>query len=120
MSQKVGTIGWCDLTVPDADGVRDFYAKVVGWTADAVDMGGYSDYSMMPPGKADAVAGVCHARGPNADVPPVWLMYIVVADLTASVALCKANGGSVVREPKGSMAVIRDPAGAICALYQAD
>ena len=31
----VGTIGWTDLTVPDADGLRDFYSAVVGWGADA-------------------------------------------------------------------------------------
>ena len=24
---KMGTIGWFDLTVPDAEGVRDFYRK---------------------------------------------------------------------------------------------
>jgi predicted enzyme related to lactoylglutathione lyase len=24
---KMGTIGWLDLTVPDAEGVRDFYRK---------------------------------------------------------------------------------------------
>ena len=40
----IGSIGWCDLTVPDADGVRDFYRGVVGWTATECDMGGYSDY----------------------------------------------------------------------------
>jgi predicted enzyme related to lactoylglutathione lyase len=26
-----GTIAWTDLTVPDAEKVRDFYAAVVGW-----------------------------------------------------------------------------------------
>lgn len=25
------TNGWLDLTVPDAEGVRDFYRKVAGW-----------------------------------------------------------------------------------------
>ena len=27
----VGSISWVDLTVPDAPGVRDFYAAVTGW-----------------------------------------------------------------------------------------
>jgi predicted enzyme related to lactoylglutathione lyase len=26
-----GAIAWCDLTVPDARKVRDFYAAVAGW-----------------------------------------------------------------------------------------
>ena len=37
---RVGSIGWRDLTVPDAEGIRDFYEQVVGWKADPVDLGG--------------------------------------------------------------------------------
>ena len=29
--QEVGSIGWVDLSVDDAHGLRDFYAAVVGW-----------------------------------------------------------------------------------------
>ena len=36
---------------------------------------------MIPPGAAQPVSGICHARGSNADLPPVWLIYITVADL---------------------------------------
>ena len=64
-TQDPGTIGWIDLTVPDADRVRDFYAEVVGWHPEPVDMDGYSDFVMKSPGGAPA-AGVCHARGTNA------------------------------------------------------
>jgi hypothetical protein len=39
----VGTIGWFDLTVPNADEVRDFYRAVVGWGVEECEMGGYSD-----------------------------------------------------------------------------
>lgn len=121
---KVGTVGWRDLTVPNAEEVRDFYQAVVGWTSEPVDMGGYSDFNMIPPGEgAQAVAGVCHARGSNADIPPQWLLYFVVEDLDASVAACTARGGEVVVAPRGvgdgRFCVIRDPAGAVCALWQA-
>jgi hypothetical protein len=67
------------------------------------------------------VAGVCHARGANANTPPVWLMYIIVADLDASIVQVKGLGGTVIdgpREMGGRMCVIRDPAGAVCALLQ--
>ena len=30
ISGKVGHIEWCDLTVPNAGEVKDFYVKVVG------------------------------------------------------------------------------------------
>ena len=69
---NIGKIGWVDLTVDDAATARDFYRAVVGWESEEVDMGGYSDFTMMPPGHTDGVAGVCHARGSNADLPPTW------------------------------------------------
>jgi len=61
----VGSIAWRDLTVPDAEGVRDFYSAVVGWTSSAVQMDGYSDFSMVTPASGKTVAGICHARGVN-------------------------------------------------------
>jgi len=109
-----------DLTVPSAERVRDFYKCVVGWTASDVAMQGYSDYCMHPPG-GDPVAGICHTRGINANIPPAWLIYITVADLDASIARVKELGGAVLdgpREMGGRMCVIRDPAGAVCALFQ--
>jgi predicted enzyme related to lactoylglutathione lyase len=118
----VGSIGWCDLTVEDADVVRDFYRGVVGWTSTDVDMGGYADYSMNQPADGTATTGVCWARGVNADLPPVWLVYFIVASLDASLAQVRARGGEVLRAPKssgaGRLAVVRDPAGAVCALYE--
>jgi predicted enzyme related to lactoylglutathione lyase len=118
-----GSIGWVDLTVADAEGVRDFYKDVVGFDLMAVDMGTHNDYCVGPVG-GDPVAGICHARGANASMPPVWLVYFVVADLDASIAHCRERGGEVlvpVRQMgKARYVVVRDPAGAACALYQAE
>jgi predicted enzyme related to lactoylglutathione lyase len=121
-SPPAGTIAWSDLTVPDADAVRDFYSQVVGWQAAPVAVQDYNDFIMMPPGSADPVAGICNARGANADVPAQWLLYIVVADVDRSAASCVELGGAVVAGPRplsgGRFCVIRDPAGAVCALFQ--
>ena len=57
---EIGTIGWRDLTVENAEQVRDFYSKVVGWSHQAVSMGDYDDFSMIA-GNGETVAGVCHA-----------------------------------------------------------
>lgn len=118
----VGSIGWCDLTVRGADAVRDFYRDVVGWTATEIDMGGYADYVMSQPFNGTATTGVCWARGANAGLPPVWLVYFVVASLDTSLAHVRERGGAVLREPTssggGRYAVVRDPAGAVCALYE--
>ena len=118
----VGKIGWFDLTVDDAERVRDFYQQVVGWKSEGLDMGGYEDYCMLPE-DGGPVAGVCHARGANAGFPAQWLMYITVANLDESLAQCRALGGEVVRGARGlggqgRFAVVRDPAGAVCALFE--
>ncbi len=119
---RAGTIAWTDLTVPDATTLRDFYAKVIGWHHHAVDMGGYDDFNMLAHRDGDPVAGICHARASNADLPPQWLNYIVVADLDESMRQCVGLGGSVIAGPKSMgdasrYCVIRDPADAVVALY---
>jgi predicted enzyme related to lactoylglutathione lyase len=118
-----GEIAWLDLTVEDADAARDFYAEVIGWTITPVDMGGYDDYCMNVPATGNTVSGVCFARASNADLPPVWLAYVVVEDLDQSMARCREHGGSIVAGPKslgpeGRYCVVKDPAGAVLALYQ--
>jgi uncharacterized protein len=120
----IGSIGWVDLTVPDADSLRGFYSEVVGWTVEPLSMGDYSDYVMKSAETGAGVAGICHRRGPNRAIPPVWLMYIVVAELDASLERCRALGGVVLVPPKegggARYAVIRDPAGVVSALYQSE
>ena len=116
---KIGTIAWRDLTVENADDIRDFYCKVVGWKASACDMGGYSDYVMQTPDGED-VGGVCHQRGVNANVPSQWMMYLTVENLGDSMKHCESLGGKVVDGPRemgiSEYCIIQDPAGAVCAL----
>jgi predicted enzyme related to lactoylglutathione lyase len=118
----VGAIGWVDLTVPEAESLRDFYARVVGWKPQPVDMGGYADFNMTD-AEGTARAGVCHRRGTNAELPPVWMVYFLIEDLARSLDAVRAAGGRVLVGPKGfgpaaKYAVIEDPAGAICALFE--
>ncbi len=118
----VGSINWRDLTVRDATAVSGFYSAVVGWKIVSLDMGGYNDYCMNAPGSGETIAGICHARGSNADLAPQWLMYVTVKDLNASLRQCRKLGGKVVRATRSygesRYAVIRDPAGAHVALFE--
>ena len=118
----VGSISWVDLTVSDAAALRDFYGRVVGWQWSGVDMAGYQDFCMNEPTGGRTAAGICHARGDNAELPPQWLVYITVSDLARSMAACREGGGEVIAGPRsspmGSYCVIRDPAGAVAALFQ--
>ncbi|HWM91929.1 MAG TPA: VOC family protein [Thermoanaerobaculia bacterium] len=116
---QVGTVAWTDLTIPNADEVRDFYAAVAGWKPEALSMGDYNDYVMAAP-DGKGVAGVCHARGGNAGLPPQWLIYITVENVDESIRQCLEKGGKVIAGPKkmgsGKYCVIQDPAGAVAAL----
>jgi len=119
----IGTIGWIDLTASNADEVRDFYQAVVGWNVQEVPMGDYADYSMIPPGSEEAVAGICHKLGSNDNLPSQWLMYITVADVDESIKQCEAKGGKVVVPLRdmgayGRFCVVQDPAGAVAGLME--
>ena len=117
----IGKIGWLDLTIPDAGRAREFYRKVVGWTSQGVDMGGYEDFTLHA-ASGQPVAGLCNARGLNVSLPPVWLPYFTVADVVMSARNAEVLGGrlrSPVRSAgMGRFCVVEDPTGAICALFE--
>jgi hypothetical protein len=111
------------LTVENAEAVRDFYEAVVGWKPEPVNMGEYNDYNMTRAGSGEPAAGICHSKGVNKDLPPAWLIYIRVDDIDSSLREVASRGGRVLRPasgmgPSGRYAVIQDPAGAVCALFE--
>lgn len=118
--QPIGAVTWRDLTVPDAQAIRDFYADVVGWRSEPLSMGDYDDYCMLD-ANGQTVAGICHARGTNSGLPAQWLVYITVENADECARRCVAKGGEVLDGPRdmggGRFCVIRDPAGAVAALF---
>ena len=103
--ESVGCIAWLDLTVSNASTARDFYQNVVGWSVEEVEMSedeeSYADYNMLG-GDGNPAAGVCHARGTNLGVPPVWMLYLPVGDLAESVRRVSEEGGTVTKAQTGS------------------
>lgn len=120
--KKIGSITWFDLTIPNADEVKNFYSKVVGWKSTEFDMKVYSDYVMNSPEDDSPVSGICHAKGVNENLPSQWLIYITVEDIEKSRKEVEENNGKLLTEIKtagnGKFCVIQDPAGAYCALFQ--
>ena len=122
----VGCISWLDLTVPDASATRDFYRQVVEWSVQDVEMKGeggrYADYNMLGE-NGNPAAGICHARGVNTGLPPVWMIYLPVGDLAESIRRVGEEGGKVIKAMRGKddtyvYAAIQDPVGAYFALTQ--
>jgi len=121
----IGSIIWNDLTVEKAEELSNFYSAVVGWKPEPVKMGDYDDYNMLRPEDDVTGAGICHARGVNANLPAQWLIYIAVENLDKSVERCLALGGKMITQIKhmkgyGRHCVIQDPAGAVAALFESE
>jgi len=117
----IGTIEWRDLTVEHADGVSAFYQAVVGWQREPVPMDGYDDFNMTQAQSGETIAGICHARGDNKNLPAQWMMYVRVADVEQSVQSVKELGGAILKGPTSfagdTYYVINDPAGAILTIF---
>lgn len=115
--KKTGRLVWMDITIRDADNVSEFYSKVIGWHRMGLSMGDYEDYCMNDAATGETVAGICHSKGSNANLPPQWLPYISVPNLEDSLAAVVANGGKVHGEQRsdgkgGHYVLIEDPGGA--------
>ncbi|QEG21095.1 VOC family protein [Mariniblastus fucicola] len=118
-----GTIGWIDMATENADQIRAFYESVVGWQSEAVPVEDHQDFVITPSGGSEPVAGICHNKGPNADTPGGWMIYIHVDDLKASLDSCVELGGEKVGDVRvisgyGKTCVIKDPSGAMCVLFE--
>lgn len=117
---------WTDITVSDADKLKDFYTQVFGWTVEEVAMedevGSYVDYAMVDK-DGNGVGGICNKRGVNKDLPSQWIVYFTVRDAQKSVETCLKLGGNILKESRNEdgeifYALIEDPSGAVVAFMQ--
>jgi predicted enzyme related to lactoylglutathione lyase len=96
----VGRNCWLELTVSDAAATRDFDRRVIGWSVHNIEREdgsqSYADFQMLD-GNAKPVAGICHARGVNRDLPPVWLLYLPVGDMDESLRRGQEEGEKIVK-----------------------
>ena len=123
MINKHGEFIWYELCTPDADGAQAFYSAVIGWDiADSLtpDM----DYRIVhatddengervPVGALAQLSDEMQVCGAQ----PVWLGYIAVDDVDASVNRIVSAGGAVSMPATdiadvGRIALVTDPQGA--------
>lgn len=112
---------WHDLTVTNPDQNLAFYKALFGGEPVPVSMGDYNDYCLTN-SDGETLGGLCHARGGNAGLPPVWLIYFPVPSLDAAMSIAASAGGTVISGPHtaGSThyAILRDPSGAAFAISE--
>lgn len=122
MAEAHGGFIWYELLTPDPAAAKLFYDAVVGWDVEP-EPSGDIDYRMIrrrgAKGAGGNAGGVLRLtdemRGHGAS--PMWLGYVGVADVDASVAAAEAAGGRTLMPAwdianVGRIALIADPQGA--------
>jgi len=113
-NDTVGRFVWHDLVTRDAALCETFYGALLGWEFEATTRNGRPYRIARSEGQP---TGGIVERAEQADQPAVWLGYLSVGDLDASVGRVTSAGGTVLFPPTpvgayGRVAVVLDPQGA--------
>ena len=115
-----GTLCWNELATREPTEAKAFYATVFGWGAQDNPMGPDEVYTEWQLGDR-SIGGMMTLddRFP-AEVPDHWLAYFAVEDAEAAAARIAELGGAIIQgpfpSPAGTIAIAKDPAGAIFAV----
>ena len=115
------TFFWNEYLTHDMDATLAFYNGLVPYEVTASKSEAGAAYAVLKQGRARA--GVFRVPDSEAQVPPNWLPYVLVADPAALAARVAGLGGRVLLSPrpelrKGSLAIVADPTGAVVALQK--
>lgn len=124
MDHPPGLFGWVDLVTTDVEAAKAFYTGLLGWDTEDVPTPMGPAYTMCSVG-GKVVAGMGPQPPGMADqgVPSTWNSYVLVEDLDLTSEAVVNAGGSVVMPAmqimtQGRMAMIADPSGAVCGLWE--
>jgi uncharacterized protein len=121
-----GSFCWIELGTTDQTAAKKFYGALFGWAPNDMPMGPGEFYTIFRLNGRDAAAGYTLRADQRAqNVPPHWMLYIMVENADASASKVEPLGGKVIVAPfdvmdAGRMAVIVDPTGAHFCLWQAN
>jgi uncharacterized protein len=116
-----GEFCWVEAHVDDPAAALAFYTKVFGWKVKEVPMAGIGTYNELLREGDKTAAGLLKKTMPS---PNAWLSYIAVDDVDAAVKRAARLRGIVLAPamdiPKiGRFAVLKDPTGAVFAVFKA-
>ncbi|NNN20656.1 MAG: VOC family protein [Acidimicrobiales bacterium] len=113
---------WVDLWTSDVERSRSFYSQVFGWVAQdpSPEFGGYFMFTKNGTPIAGGMGDMGDMKANN-----TWKSYLSVTDISQTLELVKANGGTTMGEADvianlGTQCVILDPNGATTGIWQAD
>ena len=112
-----GSNVWYELMTTDPDAAMAFYGSVVGWTIGDPIPGGGQDYRMIGRSDGGFAGGVLGLTGEMQQhgARPIWLGYIGVDNVDATVSKIEAKDGQIRMAPfdipQGRIALVADPQG---------
>lgn len=119
-----GNFVWMELATTDQPAAKQFYTALFGWEARDIPMGPGFMYTMFRlRGRDTCAAYTMKPEDLALGIPPHWLLYIAVKNADEAVSRALQLGGQPLSPAfeipnVGRMAVIRDPAGAIFAIFE--
>jgi predicted enzyme related to lactoylglutathione lyase len=122
-AHQTGSFVWFDLLSEDVDAARAFYSALFGWHIQPSDDDG--TYLMIHNGSRAIGGIVAHENRDPQAVESLWIGSLSVEDVDRAAAAVRNHGGKVLEEPlnampRGRMALVSDPAGAVLALLRSD
>jgi predicted enzyme related to lactoylglutathione lyase len=116
MTYANGKICYVEIPADEPERAAKFYSAVFGWPMRRRGDGATAFDDTVGGVSGAFVTGRLPAHG------PALLVYVMVADITATIELIVASGGEIVEPPVPEapevIARFRDPAGNVLGLYQ--
>lgn len=112
-----GAFSWCDLMTTDVAAAKSFYTKLFGWETEDMPMPDMV-YTVVKAG-GKGIGGITTLPKNTAPgVPPMWGVYVTVADVDATARTAEQLGAKLLVPPQdipkvGRFCVIQDPQGAV-------
>ncbi|HEY3189993.1 MAG TPA: VOC family protein [Solirubrobacteraceae bacterium] len=115
-----GCLTWNELQTPDVDAAGSFYRELFAWTTQAMDTGEGPAYHVIRNGERSN-GGITQAQPGQ---PASWIPYFAVDGLDGAISATTDGGGEIlagpIPMPQGKIAVLRDPQGAVFALWEGE
>lgn len=118
-----GAVVWHELMTTDVSAAKKFYSRLFGWESTDTEMMPGFTYTMLKQNGKD-FGGLMAITPEWGDVKPHWLQYVAVPDVDDAAAQAESLGGQVSVPPHdipvGRFAILKDPAGAVIAVYKSN
>jgi predicted enzyme related to lactoylglutathione lyase len=94
-----GCMSWNELLTRDPDAAAEFYAELLGWTYQVMDLGEQGIYQVCMVGGRPNGGIMAMPEAVPDHVPPHWDVYFTVEDVDTAAARATGLGGQIVVPP---------------------